>query len=78
MFHTYYVIFNDFLHFFSPQNFKTKVLTAQKNLLLERLSGRKEVSSCDSFPEIQQEGGKTVATALITNGLPTMYDTLTC
>ena len=31
MFHTYKIIFGDvFFHFFFSQNFKTKVLTAQK------------------------------------------------
>ena len=39
MFHTYYVIFCDIFALFLAQNFKTKVLTAQNNLLLECLGG---------------------------------------
>ena len=37
MFHTYYVIFCDIFALFLAQHFKTKVLTAQKNLLFECL-----------------------------------------
>ena len=37
MFHTYKVIFCDILELFLAQNFKTKVLTVQKNNLLECL-----------------------------------------
>ena len=37
IFHTYYGIFCDFSALFLAQNFKTKILTAQKNLLLECL-----------------------------------------
>ena len=36
-FHTYYVIFSEILTHFLAQNFKTQILTAQKNQLLEGL-----------------------------------------
>ena len=42
MFHAYYMIFSDIFALFLAQNFKTKVLTAQKNLLLECLHWSKK------------------------------------
>ena len=38
IFHTYYVIFCEIFALFLAQDFKTKVLTVQKNLLLECLA----------------------------------------